>query len=80
MGLTVVLECPIKVHYKNTIVGDYIADLFVQGEVIVEIKVGSEYNANDESRLINELKATKIKVGLLVNFGRSKVQFKRFVV
>jgi GxxExxY protein len=48
--------------------------------VIVELKVASEYNSADEAQLINELKATGIRVGLLINFGREKVEFKRLAL
>jgi hypothetical protein len=46
---------------------------------IEELKVAKEYQPADEAQLLNELKATAIKVGLLINFGRTKVEFKRFV-
>jgi len=47
--------------------------------VIVELKVAKTYQSEDEPRLLNELKATGIKVGMLINFGRTKVEFKRMV-
>jgi GxxExxY protein len=47
--------------------------------VIVELKTAKNYNAEDEPQLLNELKATGIKFGLLINFGRTKVEFKRMV-
>ncbi len=78
-GLKADLESKIKVRYKDVIVGDYQADIFVQDCVIVELKVAREYLAADEPQLLNELKATGIKVGLLINFGRTKVEFKRLV-
>ena len=65
--------------FKVAIVGEYAADLLVDGKVIVELKVAKEYNSQDEPQLLNELKATGIEVGLLINFGRKKVEFKRFV-
>src|SRR3982750_1410795 len=64
-GLKAEIESRIKVHYKDCIVGDYCADLFVNDVVIVELKVAAQYNSNDEAQLINELKATGIRVGLL---------------
>ena len=79
MGLKVEIEAPIKVKYKNVIIGDFRADLFVNDVVIVELKVAKNYNAEDEPQLLNELKATGIKVGLLINFGRTKVEFKRMI-
>jgi len=78
-GHSAELEPAIKVKYKDAIVGDYAADLLVDGKVIVELKVAKKYNPKDEAQLLNELKATEIKVGLLINFGKEKVEFKRFV-
>ncbi len=78
-GLKCETESKIKVTYKGAVVGDYQADLLVEDEVIVELKVAREYQPADEAQLLNELKATGIRVGLLINFGRTKVEFKRFV-
>ncbi len=72
-------ESEIQVRYKGVVVGDYQADLLVEDKVIVELKVAKEYQPANEAQLLNELKATGIKVGLLINFGRTKVEFKRFV-
>jgi GxxExxY protein len=69
----------ILVVYKNEEVGFYKADLFVNDLVLVELKVAKSYVADDEPQLLNELKATSTKVGLLINFGKRKVEFKRFV-
>ncbi len=74
------IEHKILVNYKNAIVGEYFADLFVDQSVVVELKVAKTYNSFDEAQLLNQLKASRIRVGLLVNFGRDKVEFKRMVV
>ena len=78
-GLQAALEHPIQVRYKGVVVGDYAADLFVADKVMVELKVAPEYCAADEAQLINELVSTGVKVGLLINFGRGRVEFKRLV-
>ena len=78
-GSTAEMENPIKVRYKNAVVGEYYADLLVDRCVIVEIKVARSYNSEDEAQILNELKATGMKVGMLVNFGRERVQYKRLV-
>src|SRR5213080_3411667 len=78
-GATAELEKRIQVHYKGAVVGDYDVDLLVDSCVAVEIKVAPQYDKRDEAQLLNELKATGLKVGLLVNFGRSKVEYKRLV-
>ena len=68
------IEKRIQVQYKGVVVGDYDADL-----IVVEIKVALQYDKRDEAQLLNELKATGIKVGMLVNFGRNKVEYKRLI-
>ncbi len=78
-GLTAKLEDEIKVMYKGSEVGIFKADLFVNDCVIVEIKVAKDYVPADEAQLLNELKATGVRVGMLINFGRTKVEFKRLV-
>jgi GxxExxY protein len=78
-GFATEIEAPIVVKYKSVIVGEYRADLYVANTVIVELKVAKTYNSEDEPQLLNELKATGVRVGLLINFGREKVDFKRFV-
>jgi GxxExxY protein len=78
-GGTAEIEKRIQVQYKGVVVGDYDADLIVDGCVAVEIKVAPQYDKRDEAQLLNELKATGIKVGMLINFGRAKVEYKRLI-
>jgi len=78
-GATAELEKRVQVQYKGVIVGDYDVDLFVDSCVAVEIKIAPHYDKRDEAQLLNELKATGVKVGMLVNFGRTKVEYKRLV-
>ena len=73
------IERRIQVQYKGVVVGDYDADLIVADSVAVEIKVNPQYDKRDEAQLLNELKATGLKVGLLINFGRNRVEYKRLV-
>ncbi|MBI4835128.1 MAG: GxxExxY protein [Planctomycetes bacterium] len=72
-------QYPIKIRYKGSLVGEYIADIIVEDKIIVELKAEKEYNAVHEAQLLNYLKATGIKVGLLLNFGRQKCEHKRLV-
>jgi GxxExxY protein len=78
-GSAAEIEKRVQVHYKDVVVGDYDSDLIVDGCVLVELKVNSQYDRRDEAQLLNVLKATGLKVGLLVNFGRTKVEYKRLV-
>jgi GxxExxY protein len=79
-GIGAELERRLAVHYKDVAVGDYDADLIVSDAVLAELKIAPQYDKRDEAQLLNLLKATRIKVGLLINFGRYKVEFKRLVL
>jgi len=72
-------EKPIKVYYSKQLVGEYIADLIVDGKVIVEVKSVENYNRIFEAQLLNYLKATGLKLGLIINFGKS-VEVKRMIL
>jgi len=76
-GFHAATESRMEVRYKGEVVGTYIADMLVNDTVIVEFKVAEEYRKADEAQLLNELAATNKPVGLLINFGRRKVEFKR---
>ena len=78
-GATAEIEKRIQVQYKRVVVGDYDADLIVDGCVAVEIKVAPQHDKRDEAQLLNELKATGLKIGMLVNFGRTKLEYERLV-
>lgn len=78
-GLRAVEEPHIRVTFKGRNVGDYSPDILVEECVIVKIKAEEKYNPKHEAQLLNYLKATGIKVGLLLNFGRGKCEFKRLV-
>ncbi|MEK9149290.1 MAG: GxxExxY protein [Candidatus Desantisbacteria bacterium] len=75
-GLEIRQQEPIKVFYEKEVVGDYIADIVVNGKVIVEIKAVGDLNEIHEVQLINYLKATGMEIGLLINFGK-KIEIKR---
>ncbi|MET0752064.1 MAG: GxxExxY protein [Pyrinomonadaceae bacterium] len=67
---------PIQVFYNQKLVGEYYADLIVEDCVIVELKAAESLSSANEAQLLNYLKATKIEVGLLLNFGQ-KPDYKR---
>jgi len=76
MNLNVSQQKNIKVFYEEEQVGDYYADLLVNDLVIVELKAAESLCPEHEAQLINYLKATKMEIGLLLNFGK-KAEFKR---
>jgi len=71
LGLHVEEQAPVKVLYDGQVVGDYFADLLVEGRVIVEIKAVEALVKAHEVQLVNYLAATGMEVGLLINFGAS---------
>ena len=75
-GLKVKQQEPIQVYYEGQVVGSYYADLWVEDQVIVELKAVRSLSKAHEVQLVNYLTATGIDTGLLLNFGTS-VQVKR---
>jgi len=73
---TVKQQVPIQVFYESKVVGEYFADLLIDDKVILELKTAESIAKEHEAQLINYLKATKIEIGLLLNFGKEP-QFKR---
>jgi len=78
-NIAVETQKEINVSYKNEIVGSYFADILVDGQIIIELKAVSVLLPLHEAQLLNYLKATGIKLGLLVNMGAQRVEYKRMV-
>ena len=75
-GIPVVQQHPIEVYYEGLRVGQYYADLWVNNQVIVELKAMEHLAREHEVQLVHYLAATGIEIGLLINFG-SRVDIKR---
>ena len=78
-GLRVTQQQRIEVHYREILVGDFVADLLVEECVIVEIKAVKAFENIHTAQCVNYLKATSLQVCLLVNFGAPKATVKRIV-
>lgn len=78
-GIEASSQVLVPVSYKGALVGDYVADLLIDRLLICEIKAIRDLASEHEAQLINYLKGTGVKVGLLLNFGRTRLQFRRFV-
>lgn len=70
LGLNCQKQKPISVSFKRYIVGEYFADIIVEDKVIIELKAAEGIAEAFEAQLLNYLRATKIEVGLLLNFGK----------
>lgn len=76
-GLSATAQYPVKVMFRNECVGDFYADIFVENKIIVELKAVKAIAPEHQAQLINYLNATGIEVGLLINFGNQKLEYKR---
>ncbi len=77
-GLSAISQHPVKVMFRGECVGDFYADIFVEEKVIVELKAVKAIAPEHQAQIINYLNATGIEVGLLINFGNPKLEYKRF--
>ena len=77
-GLSAVSQHPVRVLFRGECVGDFFVDIFVEEKVIVELKAVKVIAPEHQAQIINYLNATGIEVGLLINFGNPKLEYKRF--
>jgi len=76
-GLNVEQQHPIPVKYSGQLVGDFYADILVEDKVIVELKTVRSFEDIHLAQVLNYLKATGLRTGLLLNFAMSKIEVKR---
>jgi len=76
-GLEVECEKAISVKYDGIVVGEFSADILVEGMIVVELKANQALCAADEVQLVNYVVATGVETGLLLNFGAESLEFKR---
>lgn len=79
-GLKVENQVPISVIYKGNRIGEYFADILVEDQIILELKAIESLQKIHQAQILNYLKATGLKIGLLVNFTYPKAEIKRFVM
>lgn len=77
-GISVAREVPFRVLYKGREMGTYLADLVVGGQVIVELKsIEGTLGAPHVAQCLNYLRASGVRTGLILNFGRAKLEYRR---
>jgi GxxExxY protein len=79
LGLSVRRDVPVPVYFRGQDVGQFKADLVVGGSVLIELKAVQNLDRTHEAQVMNYLRATELEVGLLLNFGSPKLQFRRIV-
>ena len=78
-GICIDRQKSIEVKYKDEKIGEYRLDAEAEDKVVLEYKAASELNAVFESQVLSYLKASGLKLGLLINFGGKKVEVRRIV-
>lgn len=79
-GLVVSQQEKIAVYYEDAVVGDYEADLVINGQIIIELKAVRDLNQVHRAQCFNYLRATRLKLCLLINFGNPRVEVKRIIL
>jgi GxxExxY protein len=73
-------QVPVQVKYKDTVVGDYVLDVLIEKRIILELKAQQQVSKVNEAQLLNYLKATGLRIGMLINFTYPKATIRRFVI
>ena len=74
-------QMPLKVCFEdNIVVGEYFADIVVENKIILELKAIENLNKIHYAQVKNYLKATKYKLGILINFGKPVLEYKRIIL
>jgi GxxExxY protein len=76
-GLSAKEQVPLAVKFRGHVVGEFFADILLEDKVIIELKAARALTTEHQAQIINYLNATGIEVGLLVNFGNPRLEYKR---
>lgn len=77
-GLKAESQVPLQVDFRGQKVGEFFADIVVEGRILLELKAVKAVASDHIAQVLNYLKATGIEVGLLVNFGSPRLEYRRF--
>ncbi len=78
IGLRIERQAPIKVLFRNQLVGQFFADLLIEDQIILELKAVKTLVPEHTAQTLNYLKATAKPVAMLINFGSPKLEYRRF--
>ena len=78
-GIQAEQQIPIKVYFEGKVIGDYIADILVENKIIIELKSVEKIIDAHKTQVLNYLTATRLRLAIIINFGKEKIDFERFV-
>ncbi len=79
-GIEAKQQFPIKVSFHGRIVGDYIADILVENQIILELKAQDKITDVHKAQTLNYLRATGLRLAILLNFGKDRLEHERLVL
>jgi GxxExxY protein len=77
-GLNADSQISLAVKFRGIVVGEFYVDILVEKKILLELKAASALSKEHQAQIINYLKATGIEVGMLINFGNPKLEYRRF--
>jgi len=78
-GIHAEQQVPISVYFEEKIVGEYFADILVDNKIILELKASDNIIEGHRAQMLNYLRATNIPLGIIINFGRKRLEYERVV-
>ena len=79
-GIQAEAQAPVKVQFEGEVVGDYYADILVEGKIILELKSTEKIIDAHRSQALHYLKATGLRLAMILNFGKAGFAFERLVL
>ena len=79
-GIQAEAQAPVKVQFEGEVVGDYYADILVEGKIILELKSTEKIIDAHRSQALHYLKATGLRLAMILNFGKDSFAFERLVL
>lgn len=79
-GIKAEQQVPIKVKFHGQIIGDFIADILVENQIILELKAQDKIIDVHKAQTLNYLKATGLRLAILLNFGKDKLEYERLIL
>jgi len=73
-------QAPVKVYFDGEVVGEYFADILVEDKIILELKAIDKIIDAHKAQTLNYLKATGLRLAIILNFGKEKIEFERIVL
>jgi len=73
-------QYPIKVYFYGEVVGNYVSDILIEDKIIIELKCVEKINNIHKAQALNYLKATQMRLAIILNFAKDKLQYERLVL